>query len=198
MKKLHFLLGIVVLAFLTVACGTKKPVAVVTSTKSKGAPVWIDNPGTVPGIVGIGSEAPNVMGDIMMQRKIALASARAEIAKQLNIQAQGVFARLDQQYKTAGADGKKPISSEAMSRMIDDTSREIVNVSLSGATPREFWTDPETKQLWVLMALDKDSGDRAIKAAASSAIRKEIAHGEKGLQDALGHLDEALANPNNK
>lgn len=191
MKK-QLLLCTVVLAGL--ACAPQKPETVpTTSTRTKNAPAWIDNPQAVAGIVGVGVEAPNVMGDIMMQRKVALAAARAEIAKQLNVQAQGVFSRLDQQYKTAGVDGKKPISSEAMSRMIDDTQREVVNVSLAGATPREYWTDPETKQLWVLVTIDKESADRAIKAAASSAIRKEIAHGEKGLQDALDRLDATLA-----
>lgn len=198
MKKLNVLFGITALAILTLACGTKKPEVVVTSTKTKGAPSWIDNPGTIPGIVGVGAESPNVMGDLMMQRKTALAAARSEIAKQMNVQVQGVFAGLDQQYKTAGSDGKKPVSSEAMSRMREDTQREVVNVSMAGATPREFWTDPETKQLWVLMVLDKDSSDRAIKAAATAAIRKEIKTGQADLQDALGRLDAVLANPNNR
>jgi len=184
----------------TIGCGTKQPdpVPVNTSTKTKNSPLWIDNPGTVPGIVGVGAEGPNVMDDTMMQRKTALAAARSEIAKQLNTQVQGVFAGLDQQYKTAAAEGRKVISTEAMSRMREDTQREIVNVALVGATPKEFWTDPETKKLWVLVVLDKDAADRAVKAAASAAIRKEIKTGEADLQDALGRLERTLANSNNQ
>lgn len=198
MKKLHNLLAIAALTFLTVACGTKKPETIVTTTKTKDAPLWIDNPTIVPGIVGVGIEDPNVMDDTMMQRKIALAAARAEIGKQLNAQVQGVFSRLDQQYKTAGTDGKTPIKTQSMARMVEDTNREILNVSLVGAAPREYWTDPGTKKLYVLVVMDKDTADRAVKAAASAAIRKEIKTGEADLQDALGRLDAAIANPNNK
>jgi hypothetical protein len=201
MKKLNLLIGATLATLLSVACGTKKPEPVpptTTTTKTKGAPLWIDNPTTVPGIIGVGAEPPNVMGDIMMQRKAALAAARSEIAKQLSIQVQGAFSGLDQQFKTAGKEGKKVISTEAMERMREDVSREVVDVALVGATPREFWTDPETNQLWVLVVLDKDASDRAIKAAASAAIRREVKTGEADLKDALGRLDATLANATNK
>ena len=199
MKSFRYLISIALLAIIAVGCGTtKKPETVVTSTKTKNAPAWIDNPGTVGGMVGVATEPPNVMGDIMMQRKTALAAARAEIAKQMEVRVQGVFAGLDQQYKTAGTEGKKVIRTEAMSRMREDTQREVVNVAMTGATPREFWTDPETKQLWVLVVLDKDTADRAVKASASAALRKEIKTGEADLKDALGRLDAVLANPESK
>lgn len=201
MKKLNLLVGATLAALLSVACGTKKPEAVpatTTTTQTKGAPLWIDNPTSIAGIIGVGAEPPNVMGDIMMQRKTALAAARSEIAKQLSIQVQGTFSGLDQQYKTAAKEGKKVISTEAMERMREDVSREIVNSTLVGATPREFWTDPETRQLWVLVVLDKDAADRAIKAAASAAIRREVKTGEADLKDALGRLDATLANTSSK
>lgn len=198
MKNQHILASILAVGFLTLACGTKKPEAVVTTTQTKGAPLWIDSTKDIPGIVGVGIEGPNVMGDLMMQRKVAMVAARGVVARQLNVKVQGLFAQLNQQYITGGTDGKKPITNESMTRMIDDTARELVNVHLAGAAPREFWTDPATKQLYVLVVLDPDSTDRATKAAAASAIRKEIALGEKGLQDALVRLDEALANPTNK
>ena len=198
MNKLHYLGGIVALALLATACGTKQPEAVVTTTKTKGAPLWIDSTKDIPGIVGVGIEGPNVMGDLMMQRKVAMVAARGVVARQLNVKVQGLFAQLNQQYMTGGTDGKKPITNESMTRMIDDTARELVDVHLAGAAPREFYTDPATKQLYVLVVLDPDSTNRATKAAAASAIRKEIALGEKGLQDALVRLDDALANPGNK
>ena len=198
MNKLHYLGGIVALALLATACGTKQPEAVVTTTKTKGAPLWIDSTKDIPGIVGVGIEGPNVMGDLMMQRKVAMVAARGVVARQLNVKVQGLFAQLNQQYMTGGTDGKKPITNESMTRMIDDTARELVDVHLAGAAPREFYTDPATKQLYVLVVLDPDSTNRATKAAAASAIRKEIALGEKGLQDALVRLDDALANPANK
>jgi hypothetical protein len=193
MKNLNNIICIALLCFLTLACGTKKP-ETVPSDDSKGKPSWILAPGP---LAAVGIENSNVMDDEMMQRKIALAAARTELGKQMQVQVQGTFSRLDQQYKTGGSDGKKPISAESMARMVEDANREIVNVSLVGATPREFWTDPKSKKLYVLVALDKDAADRAVKVVASAAIRRELKTGGADLQDALGRLDKVLANQNN-
>ncbi len=191
-------LSVTLVGLLLIGCSTSKapdPVPV-TTTKTRNAPTWIDNPATLGSgvIVGVGVEGPNLMGDIMMQRKVALAAARSEIAKQMNTRVQGLFGSLSEQYKAAGKEGAKVISTESMARMVSDTQRELVNVELVGATPREFWTDPETKTLYVLVTLDKESSDRAIKAAATSALQKEIAKGNAGLQDAMSRLDSTLAN----
>ena len=193
MNSIKYLLGATLLALLTVACGTKAPDAVVTSTKAPGAPSWVDHPMTVPGIIGVANESPNVMDDTMMQREVALVAARTIIAKQLQARVQGAFNQLNQQYDTAGSDGKKPVKVQSMARMIESVKREIVDVSLVGATPREWWTDPTTKKLWVLVVLDKDAADRAVAAAATAAVRKHIKTGEADLKDALGRLDTALA-----
>lgn len=192
MKKLNSLISIALLGFLTLACGTKKPETVVTTTKTKGAPTWIDNPGTVPGIVGVGIEQPNAMGDKMMQRETAMVAARNIIGKQLQARVQGAFNQLNQQYNTAGSDGKMPSKTEATARMIENTKREIVNVSLVGATPHEFWLDPDTKELYVLIVMDKDSADRAVKAAANEFVHRQLKTGGADLQDAVGRLDKIL------
>jgi hypothetical protein len=150
----------------------------------------VDNPATtVPGcIVGIGTEAPNVLNNVMLQRKIALSQARQQIAQQMQVKVQGMFSGVAQLLNANSMDGKKLIPHTSGQRMVEDTMRELVNVQLSGATPRQFWTDPETGNLWVLVTVDKES----IRNAALAQIRKELGEGSALLQDATKRMDVEL------
>ena len=86
---------------------------------------------------------------------------------------------------------------EADHRMVSDTIREKLSLTLSGATVREFWTDPETKILYALVVLDPETVNQAKKQATSAALRKTLANDEAGLNKALDRLDAALAAPSN-
>jgi hypothetical protein len=187
--KSKLVLGLVAL-FLAVGCN-KKPIITpvpVTSSKAPQAPQWIDNPLSVPGIVGVGVEAPNVLGDTMTQRKIALAMARGQVAVQVRARVQEMFAALTQQSKSGSDATGKVLTQESMGRMVEDTMRELVDVELVGATTRQFWTDPDNGKLWVLVSLDKE----AVHNAAEKVLRKELKDGSVDLQAALVRMDEAL------
>ena len=196
MKRTACLAPVVILALLAVGCGSRAPQTVAvkaTPASSPAEPEWINNPTAVPGLVGVGMQPPNVLGNLMMQRKLALGQARQVIAAQLQVVSQGLVAQATETAGTGSSDGKTSTRSQAMTDTANDTLREALNVSLAGATPRQFWTNPETKYLYVLVVLYPDAANRAIKAGATAAIRKEMAEGEKGLDQALDRLDQALA-----
>lgn len=183
------LIGILLLA----GCASKE--IAVTTTGTSGAPAWIDNEiFTEEQITATGIAQRNPLNDLAMQRSAALADARVKMAQKISVRVQGVFSRLDQQQTTAKSkQGKdKIVGKDVMTRMMEDTYRQTVDQTLSGAAPQQFWTDEKTGNLYVLVAMDRTGVDRAISSAASQAIRKELNQGSRDLQDSLRRMDETL------
>jgi len=187
--------GLALLAFL--ACGKKPqtaPVNPVTTTASKGAPAWIDNEEIPDGLAAVGIAQSNPMGDKSMQRTTAIADARVKLAGKIKTRVQNMFSQLNQQVTSASADGKgKPIKSDVMSRVIENTTRVLVDQEVSGTEVRGFYTDPSDGNLYVQVVMTKASMDRALQGTAQAQIQKEIASGEKELEAALDKLDAAIA-----
>jgi len=179
-----------------VACGEKQAPQAnpVTTTASKGAPAWIDNEEIADGLAAVGIAQSNPMGDKSMQRTIALQDARTKLAAKLKIRVQNMFSQLNQQVTSASADGKgKPIKSDVMQRVIENTTRNLVDQELSGTEARGFYTDPADGNLYVQVVMTKASMDKALQGTAQAQIQKEIANGEKDLEKALDKLDAAIA-----
>lgn len=170
------------------------PVAV-TTTQAKGAPLWVDNEETIPGgITAVGIAQTNPLNDKSMQRTEALADARAKLASKISVRVQELYTQLNERLTTAGnidSSGKQ-IKTDVMSRMIEDTRRQIVDVELSGASARQFWTDPTDGNLFVQMVLTKETLDKMLTSSASNVIKKEIAKGSIDLQAALVRLNEVI------
>lgn len=188
------LLGLATAAtVLTVAC-TKKPETVpVTTTRTKGAPSWIDNPGLPDGLGEVGYAQADPMGDKGLQRQTALMDGRTKLAAQLKVKVQNMFSQLNQRYTTATSDGsKKPIKSDVQQRMIENVTRNLVEQELQGSRAQASWND-ENGDLYIHVVISKESLDAALKQQASKEIRKEIQQGEKSLEDALDKLDAAIA-----
>jgi hypothetical protein len=108
-----------------------------------------------------------------------------------------MFSQLTQRMNTAASGEKKPIQAEVMQRVQENASRQIVDQTLSGSTPRDFWTDPSDGNLYVLVVISKESLEKTMNASAQEQIRKEIAQGEKALEAALDKLDAAIAASSN-
>ena len=185
--------GLALLACL--ACGEKKPETnPVTSTASKGAPAWIDNEEIPDGLAAVGIAQSNPMNDKSMQRTTAIADARTKLAGKIKTRVQSMFSQLNQQMTTASADGKgKPIKSDVMQRVIENTTRNLVDQEVSGTEVRGIWRDPEGGDLYVQVIMTKASMDKALQGTATAQIQKEIASGEKDLEKALDKLDAAIA-----
>lgn len=177
------------------ACGEKKgpQTLPVTTTQTKGAPAWIDQEEIPDGLAAVGIATPNPLGDKAFQRLDATADGRNKLAAKLKVRVQNTFSQLSQRV-TAGATGdKKPIKTDVMQRVQENVSRQLIDQELSGTSVRYFWTDPADGYLYVFVVMTRDSMDRALADIAKAQIRKEIAQGEKSLEDALDKLDAAIA-----
>ena len=179
---------------LLVACGSPKTVpAATTPATAKNAPSWIDNEEIPDGLAATGIAQANAMGDKSLQRTVALADARNKLAGKLKVRVQSLFTKLDQEVTAASSDGKKPIKSDVMQRVINNVERQLVNQELQGTSVRQWWLDPGDQSLYCFVVMTKDTLDKALAGAAQSAIRKELAQGEVSLDKALDKLDAALA-----
>jgi len=192
-------LPVCVLLLGLVACGPEQaPNTVpVTSTSTRNAPIWIDNEEIPDGLAAVGIAQPNPMSDKSLQRTVAVADARTKLAGKLKVRVQNMFSQLNQQVTEAAADGsRKPIKADVMNRVIENVSRQIIDQDLSGTNTRATWTDSSDGSLYVFVVMTKDSMDRALASAAQGQIKKEIAQGEKSLDNALEKLDAAIAATN--
>lgn len=176
------------------ACGPRQAPAAapVTTTSARNAPSWIDHEEIPDGLAAVGISQPNPMGDRSIQRAVGIADARAKLAGKLKVRVQNMFSQLNQQVTTASSD-KKPIRNDVMNRVIENVSRQLVDQELSGTSTRAFWTDPADGNLYVFVAMTRETMDRALAGAAQAQIRKEIAQGEQSLDKALDKLDAAIA-----
>lgn len=186
-------LGLALLGF--VNCGEKPPQAnPVTTTATKNAPAWIDNEEMVDGLAAVGIAQPNPMNDKAMQRTTAIADARVKLGGKMKTRVQNMFSQLQQQVTSASADGKgKPIKSDVMQRVIENTTRTLVDQEIAGSEVRGIWKDPEDGNLYIQVVLTKAAMDKALQGTAQAQIQKEIAGGEKDLESALDKLDAAIA-----
>lgn len=195
---------IVMFVFLLASCSTHHvdittPIDV-TTTRTKDAPAWIDNEDTAPDLLTVtGIAQPNPLSDKSMQRTEALANARTKLAQKISVRVEALFEQLNQHMTTGRNDRgeDKLVRSDVMARMIKETTRQITDVELSGASARQYWTDPQDGTLYVMMILSKETLNKTLTTSAGNAIRKEIAQGAAELKDALASLDEALATVRN-
>lgn len=180
-------------ALLVTAC-TKKPEPLpVTTTRTKGAPAWIDHPGIPDGLGEVGYAQGDPMGDRGLQRQTALMDGRAKLAAQIKVKVQNVFSQLNQRTTTAATEGgRKPIKGDVMQRMVENVTRNLVEQELQGSRAAEIWHD-ENGDLYIHVVISKETLDAALKQQANQAIRKEIQEGERSLEEALDRLDAALA-----
>nr|WP_320131919.1 LPP20 family lipoprotein [uncultured Holophaga sp.] len=182
---------------LGVACGDQAPQTTpVTTTPTKSAPAWVDNPNIPEGLADVGIAQANPMGDKAMQRTTALADARTRLAGQLKVRVQNMFSQLNQQVTTATSNSPKngkPLKSDVMQRVTENVTRNLVDQELQGATVREWWLDPSDGSLYCHLVMSKETLERVMQQQAQKEIRNEIAQGEVSLENALDKLDAAIA-----
>lgn len=198
MKHLHAsYAATVIVCLVSYGCGgannkpqtTPQPLPV-TSTATRGAPKWIDNE---PKLGAVGFANSNPLGDKGFQRTVAIADARKKLADKMQVRVQHIYRRLDQEMAsgTAGKPKQKPVRSSVMQQMIDDTSREITDVELSGTGVSGIWND-ENGDLWVLVEMDQEKYETDMHRAASKAIQGQIDAGEHQLDGAMDKLDAVI------
>jgi hypothetical protein len=150
------------------ACAKPKPkVAECTFPGSTvEAPGWVcDQP--VPGVsVGaVGSTQKSAAGMSFM-REMAATSARAELARQMKVQVQGM---IKQYAETTGAG-----DAETVDRVNTSVTKQITNESLAGTKIMRSIQAPDGT-LYVLVGLDESTRQALVKAAVNTSLNNERA-----------------------
>lgn len=134
MKKVRFLIAVVVVLFLVSCTSTQGPQVV----QATGEPEWVFNP-SVPGkVAGIGIARYNFNGG-HAQRTAAIQRAIDEIARQL-----GVTVDSTSEITTV-ADRNSSASN------MQSYSFQTVDGNVVTANARKWWKDPTTQELYVWM-----------------------------------------------
>jgi hypothetical protein len=150
------------------ACAKPKPkVAECTFPGSQvEAPGWVcDQP--VPGVAvgAVGSTQKSAAGMSFM-REMAGTSARAELARQMKVQVQGM---IKQYAETTGAG-----DSETVDRVNTSVTKQITNESLAGTKIMRSIQAPDGT-LYVLVGVDEQTRQALVKAAVNTSLNNERA-----------------------
>lgn len=141
------------------------PECLFPNTSAK-APGWVcDEP--VPGIAvsAVGSAQKSEAG-ISFMREMAGTSARAELARQVRVQVQGM---IKQYVETTGAG-----TSETVDRVNTSVTKQITNESLAGTKIMRSITAPDGA-LYVLVGLDEASRQKLVENAVKTSLNNDRA-----------------------
>jgi len=120
-------------------------------------PSWVIQPSYENSIAGVGSAKISQLG-FDFARKEAMASARADLAAQIEVKVE----HLMKSYSSKAGIG----DTASVDTMTEKVSKELVNLNLKGATLRNTWISPDNT-LYVLMSIDNER----LKESASAAIK---------------------------
>jgi len=172
------LAGVLVTAALAFACGSDGPngAEIPDSSPLAGAPEWVlqgcsaywgDDEGAR--ICGVGSVAGT--RNISLARTAAIGRARTEIARSLQVKVKSML----KDYSATTTGGEEFGSGANDEQYIEDVSKQITQITLSGTTLQDTWVGPDGT-LYTLVALDvenfQDSLDQM--TSLSESIRKAV------------------------
>ncbi|WP_345993290.1 LPP20 family lipoprotein [Sulfurimonas sp. HSL-1716] len=165
-------MGVVVAATL-VGCGQPKPAQDEGDFRCKQdgvlAPKWTCNPQSYEGaIVGLGS-AQNSKAGMNFTRNNAMAAARNDLALQIETQ---VKAKVENFVRGTGVGDKEVVDSVST-----QVSKQLTKTTLNGSKQLEFWQNPESKTVYVLVGVPND--------VVNKEAKKEIVKSSHNNEDAL-------------
>lgn len=180
MKSLKYIVSALALAFVLGGCGKQD---VYVDPEFQGAPDWVTVPYVKGKIVEMGSAPKNSAGNFGFQRELAMANARNNLAKKLNVKVKTMLKTFSSQTSANG--GTFDMTAESV-------SKQITKQSLSGTYQHAAWTS-KSGTLYVLMAIDtKSVADLIDKSAKSSYKNDEAAYQKFLAAKAQGELDKSL------
>jgi len=180
--KLRYLVSVVVLILFAIGCG-KQPDRF-KNTELEGAPSWVLTPKKDGMIVEVGSAPPNKMNNFGFQRELAMANARTNLAKRLNVKVKAMFKTFSSQTSANG--GTFDLTAESV-------SKQITKQTISGSVQLDSWIS-RSGTLYVLVGIDANKVADMIANNAKSAYGNDIAAYQK-LQaaKAQGELAKELS-----
>jgi hypothetical protein len=182
------ILAIGSISFLILGCSSKSPAPSNTPQVSgeciiqnTNAPTWVCTGGNVKGyITAVGSAKPTPLG-FSYQRSEAMAVARDEIAKQLQIKVKNMFKNY---MATTGA------KTDSVEKATEYVSKQLAKQTLIGSKQLNMWIAPD-KTMFVLVGVPLDA-NKAKQLIKTSLQNKEALWQKLQADKAQKELDESI------
>lgn len=167
--KAKLLAGSVVAALLLIGCGGDNALGVggksidkkaLKALNLKGAPNWVLNAGQ--GDMSAIGDAEIVGGDLGFARNEALALARDEIARQVEVKITGML-------QNAKSKSKSDMGDASMQSVTSQITEQSVSAILSGTKQTDTWITDDGSRIFVLAKLDEKN-----KAKLEANVKKQI------------------------
>ncbi len=149
------------------------------------APKWTCNPYVEGAIAAVGIAQVNAGHDKSMQRSEAMADGRDALASQISIKVSNLF----KSYKaTTGAGGSATFDAST-----SKVSKQLASQTLNGSRAFESWQNPQTKELYLLVAISNEPVKKAMDKAIKTSYKNDKALYQQFLAaKANGELDAEL------
>jgi len=133
------------------------------------APEWVLNPQREGGLSAVGSAKIGPAG-IQFARTEALADARNELARQINVKVKNMVKNFTQ---VIGAGDQQTVDKVSV-----HVSKQVTAQTLNGSKQADMWISP-SGTLYVLVVLDPASVQEAVKEATLTSFKNEKALWQK-------------------
>lgn len=129
------------------------------------APKWVLMPEMEGGLSAVGSAKMSKAG-IQFTRTSALANARDELARQMNVKVKNLVKNFTQ--STGIGDD------ETVEKVTSTVSKQVANQVLAGSKQKDMWISP-SNELFVLVILDPAAAAEAVKQSVETSYKNEKA-----------------------
>jgi hypothetical protein len=197
MKKIitNSILAVAVAGTIFTGCGSNAPATPKVKKAPEGdfrcrqdgvlAPKWTCNPYAEGSIAAVGIAKMNAGNDKSMQRSEAMADGRDALASQISTKVSNLF----KSYKGTTGAGKNSTFDKATSKV----SKQLANQTLNGSRAIDAWTNPSTKELYLLVVVGNDNIKNGMNNAIKTSFKNDNAMYQKFLAaKANGELDKEL------
>lgn len=163
------LAALLAFSFIITGCADKKPEA---RNALNAWPEWYQNPRALGDeFAAAGSAKPNRAGDLELQKIEAMAIARSELARSMDLRVKDMFKRATQELGIG--------ESQSIDHAVQYVSKQVTDVSLKGSYQKRLHLDPDSGMLFVLMVLDQNRVNQMLKESISTSLGNEQALWQK-------------------
>jgi hypothetical protein len=150
------------------------------------APQFTCDPYADGAIVGLGIAKPNAGNDKSFQRTEAMAAARNELAKQLEVKVSNLF----KSYKGVTGSGKAATFDKATS----EVSKQLASQTLRGSRQvGNSWRNPKTGELYIMVGISTAEVQKKMDSAIKTSFKNDKAMYQQFLAaKANGELEKEL------
>ena len=140
-------------------------VFIIMSCSSRQGPSWLYDQTAKNGMLrSSGSALPNIANDYNIQRLQANARASDAMARQIELRVK----QLVKDFVDTTGHAKK----STIALQFSSVTKQVVQLSLKGATQKDLWVDEKTNQMHVLLVLDTKSVDKFLSESSTKKIFK--------------------------